>query len=1384
MHHIVSDGWSQEVFWRELSMLYTAYVAGQPSPLFELSSQYADFASWQRQWLQGELLDTQIAYWQQQLADLPTLQLPTDHPRPALQSFCGARYPLAVSPPLTQALKALSQRQGVTLFMTLLAALQTLLYRYTGQDDIPVGTLIANRHCVAAEELIGFFVNTLIVRTDVSGDPSFQALLGRIREVALGAYEHQDVPFEAVLEAVQPQRDVSHAPLFQVLFIFHNTPRQTPELAGLTLTPMEIDPGTAKFDLTLDLTETPEGLRGWLEYSSDLFDGATIAQIASHLQTLLAGVIAAPEQRLSALPLLTADQRHHLLVEWNAASTNVPHDQCLHQVFEAQVAQTPDAIAVLCEGAFLTYHELNGRANQVAHYLRALGVRPEMRVGLCMERCLDMVIGLLGILKAGAAYVPLDPLYPQERLAFMLEDAHISVLLTQERLVADLPAYQTERLYLDTDWPIIAMHSDQNPVNWTTADNVAYLLYTSGSTGQPKGVLGVHRAVLNALIWMWQTFPFALHEVCCQKTSISFGDFIQELLGPLLQGIRLILIPDEVRQDPRRLVHALAAHRVTRIILVPSLLRMLLHAGVDLAHRLPSLTLWIASGEALSKELLQHFRESLPHCRLINLYGASEVSDDTTWYDTGLMPPARILIPIGRPLSNVQVYVLDHHLQPVPIGVPGELYIGGAGLTRGYLHHAALTAEKFIPHPCSFEPGARLYTTGDFVRYLPEGNLEYLGRLDSQVKVRGCRIELEEIEAGLEQHPTVLQAVVGAREETPGETRLTAYLVADPASRPAIGALQRFLRQRVPVHMVPSAWIWLDALPLTPSGKVDRRALPRPDQAQPWLGEARVAPRTPTEEVLAGIWATVLGVEEVGVHDNFFDLGGHSLMAVQVMSRLWDSWQVDVPLRTLFEAPTVAGLALAVEAAWHVEQTVSTLPLRPMPRGESIPASAAQEHLWLFDQILPGTPFFNLPYALRLLGVLNVVVLEQSFNEIVRRHEVLRTTFVRTCEQLVQVIVPTLAVTLTVEDLRGFPTAVREGESQRLAQEEAQKPFDLARGPLLRIRLLRLAEQEHLLLITMHHIVSDGWSLGVLGHELAALYDAYMAGSLSPLPELPMQYGDFAYWQRQWRSNSISVAQLSYWQHQLRPPLPVLNLAPGYPRTTALSFRTARHSVDIPLELSTALMHLSRQAGSTLFMSLLAAFKMLLYSYTGQEDLWVSTLVANRTRPATEGLIGLFINTVVLRTHLGGNPTFREVLQRVGHTTLEAYAHQDLPCEELLQTLAHAGHPAGTTLCPVLFILHNARQRPVQRTTRTLHFLEADHRVMLPEVTATTFDIILELYPRPQGLVGSCIYKTYLFEAATIKCMLDHFQHLLEGIIAHPEQPLSEYGTLRLRPAL
>jgi len=903
MHHIATDGWSIDILHRELAALYKAFLTGEDVSLPPLPIQYSDYAHWQRQWLQGEVLKSQLSYWKETLGgDLPVLELPTDHPRPALQTFRGKRRPLVLPKILADELKRLSRQEGVTLFMTLLAAFQILLHRYTGQDDIIVGCPIANRNRLEIEGLIGFFVNTLVLRTNIAGNPTFREFLKQVREVSQGAYDHQDLPFEKLVEELRPERDLSRNPLFQVMFVFQNVPRTPLELPGAKLTPVELDPGTAMFELSLYMWEDADGLCGFLEYNTDLFDTATIDRLAGHFQILLEGVVRDPEHAVSDLPILTEAERHQLLVEWNTTAMDYPEGSCIHELFDAQTRQTPDKVAVIFKGDRLTYRELNLRANQLAHYLQKLGVGPETVVGICVERSLEMVTGLLGVLKAGGAYLPIDPTYPKERLAFMLRDSQVPVLLTQSRLLDELPESEARVICLDQDWEVIALEREENPSISLRADNPAYLIYTSGSTGTPKGVLGLHQGAINRFHWMWQTYPFKAHEVCCQKTSLSFVDCVWEIFGPLLQGIPTVIIPDEAVKDPQLLVQHLASESITRIVLVPSLLRVILDAFDDLQNRLGHLNTWITSGEMISVELAQRFKESLPGATLLNLYGSSEVSADCTWYDTR-GADLRHSIPIGRPIANTQIYLLDSNLQPVPVGVPAELHVGGAGLAKGYFNRLEMTKEKFIPNP--FVSGERLYKTGDLARYLSDGTIEFLGRIDHQVKIRGFRIEPGEIESVLTDHPAVRQSVVALRKDDRGENCLVGYIVSKSQDSLSISKLVSYLRQKLPEYMVPSAFVTLNALPLTPSGKVDRLALPAPEQKRPDLDQAYTAPRSELEQFLSKIWCDILNLDRVGIHDKFFELGGNSIQAARCVHKLQKEMGTRIPIISVFEAPTV-----------------------------------------------------------------------------------------------------------------------------------------------------------------------------------------------------------------------------------------------------------------------------------------------------------------------------------------------------------------------------------------------------------------------------------------------------------------------------------------------
>jgi len=907
LHHIIADGWSIGVLVRELSILYTAFSTGKPSPLTDLPVQYADFAHWQQEWLQGEVLESQLSYWRSHLANLSVLNLPTDRTRSPIQSYEGATHDFQLSKNLTQSLEALSQQAGVTLFMTLLAAFQMLLYRYTGQEDIAVGTPIANRNRPEIEPLIGFFVNSLVLRTDLSGNPTFRELLGRVREVTLGAYAHQDLPFEKLVEELHPERDLSRHPLFCVAIALQNTPITALELPGLALSQFEFDSGTSRLDLEFHLWYS-EGLKGQIIYSTDLFDRSTIARMLGHFQTLLEGIVADPDRRLADSPILTAAERQQLLVEWNRTQQDYP-SQCIHQLFEAQACKTPNAIAVVNEHEQLTYQELNYRSNQLARYLQKLGVAPEVKVGICVERSLLMMVGILGILKAGGAYVPLDPTYPSERLKFMLKNAQVSILLTQQSLAPLLKGGwgDLQLLYLDRNWEIVAQQSGENINSGVTAANLAYIIYTSGSTGQPKGVLVEHRGLCNLAQAQIQTFDLKAEHRILQFASFSFDASIFEIVMAWRVGATLYLVPEAARLGSE-LISYLKHYAITHATLPPAVLKTLP------ASELPALQTLISAGEACSSEIVANWASDR---HFFNAYGLTET---TVWSTITEVTDSKGTT-IGRAIANTQIYILDAHLQPQPIGIPGEIYIGGVGLARGYLNRPDLTVQRFIPNPFQKSKVSRLYKTGDIARYLPHGNLEFLGRCDRQVKIRGYRIELGEIESLLSQHPAVREAVVMAQEDRPNNHCLVAYIVPNvEANLPnpkfkiqnlKSNDLRYFLKQKLPDYSIPSAFVVLPSLPLTPTGKVDRNALIKPNISS--LDRSFVAPRTATEATLTTLWANVLKLEQVGIEDNFFELGGNSLLAIQLLEQVNQQFEQNLPLSDLFVAPTVAQFAPLIE---------------------------------------------------------------------------------------------------------------------------------------------------------------------------------------------------------------------------------------------------------------------------------------------------------------------------------------------------------------------------------------------------------------------------------------------------------------------------------------
>ena len=1113
MHHIVTDGWSIEVLLRELKLLYEARLAGREASLPDLSAQYLDYARWQRQWLSGSRLAEHLAYWRGRLAGAPrALELPVGRPRPRIPSHRGRRYPVRIPRALTDSIKQLTRSCGATLFMTLLASFQAFLFRLTGQEDICIGTPVAGRSRKETEALIGFFVNTVVMRTLISADESFRRLVERVRNMAIEAYGYLETPFEKVVEAVDPERSQGHSPLFQVLFALQTGPQEALQLGGATVQPLDIDAGTSKFDLTLSLQESGGEIEGIVEYSTDLFDEPSIARMVSNFRVLLEAAVANPERKVGELEFIDPAELHQVLIEWNRTARFQLKDASVIAQFEAQAAARPDAVAIVSEAREMSYRELNALSNRIARRLRALGATRGARVGVCADRSVEMIGGLLGVLKAGAAYVPIDPSYPHDRLRFMLEDAGATVVLTQTVLTTSLAGLAEHIIALDDGSFARADDADDaNLSQQTTPGDLVYVIFTSGSTGRPKGAGAYHSGVANLVHWYRHEFGLSQADRGVLATSFSFDLTQKNIFAALTAGASLHLAPEPF--DPRAVARLVEREKITWLNLTPSMFYVVGESarGAELA----TLRLVFLGGEPVQAGRLRELR-TLDRTRrplYVNTYGPTECSDVSAYHRLGIeleMEEERA-VPIGRPIPNVRLYVLDRSLTPLPICVPGELYIGGEGVGAGYLGRPDLTAERFVPDPFSDAPGSRLYRSGDLCRWLPSGEIEYLGRIDAQVKIRGFRIEPAEIEIALTQHPAVREAVVVPQDDARGAKRLVAYLVARDRPAPAT-ALRDHLSRTLPEFMMPSACIWMDALPLSPNGKVDWKALPRTPQGEEERDDPESLPRSPTEELVASFWADVLGRNRVSTHASFFELGGHSLLAMQLISRLRSKLGVEIPLRTFFAIPTVAGLATHVDAAM-AGSAPPPIAIARSAAGER-PLSFAQQRLWFLDQLEPGGSVYNIPVVLRLEGRLDVDALRVSFETLVHRHEILRTAFVTRGGEPFQVVHPPVHWVLPRHDLRSLDEAERCARLEKLTRAVALQPFDLGEGRLLRTSLFQLGDEQHVLVIAMHHIVSDGWSMGVLLRGINGLYAAACAGKELRLFDLPLQYGDYAAWER------------------------------------------------------------------------------------------------------------------------------------------------------------------------------------------------------------------------------------------------------------------------------
>ena len=1353
IHHIVSDGLSFKNFFAELGTLYQAYTNGGESTLEELEIQYADFAAWQRQWLQGKTLDDQLAYWTRQLAGAQVLDLPADHPRTSVLQHHGATIRFEIPAQLGVGVKQLSLQHEVTLFMFSLAVFNVLLFRYSGQEDIAVGTPIANRNRKEIENLIGFFVNTLVLRTDLARKPSFVELLGRVKKMTLDAYANQDVPFEKLVEVISPERDISRTPLFQVLFAMQNAPLAEVPLGHLKLQLFNADSRTSKFDLSFGLVEDANGLQGSLEYNTDLFEPDTAQRMISHYQTLLAGIVAEPERSIESLSILSAAEQTELTY-WNRTDAAWPEHSCVPDLFEAQVQRTPDAVAAEFDGKKLSYRELNERANQLGHYLQKLGVRPEGRVALYLERGLDLIVSMMAVLKAGAAYVPIDQNYPADRVGFMLEDSQASVLLTQSSLVDRLPSFVGQVVNLDRAWERIIQESPARPERRSLPQNLAYVIYTSGSTGKPKGVAIGHSSVVAFISWCREMFSPLEFSGVLASTSICFDVSVFETLVPLSCGGTLIIVGNIL--DVERMANP---ERVRVISTVPSAMREL----VAMQAVPPSVITINLAGEAVPVSLASQIYATTNVTRVLNLYGPTE---DTTYSTSALLPrEPEASVPIGHPIANSKMYVLDGEMRPVPMGVTGEIHIGGAGLARGYLGHPDWTADKFVPNPFADKPGDRLYRSGDLGKFRDDGQLGYLGRNDFQVKVRGHRIELGEIEVALAQIEQIAQAVVVTRERETGEKELIAYVVT--SAEISNDGLRDRLRQHLPAYMVPSIFVRMESLPLAPNGKINRRALPAPIAGSRASDGTYIAQTTPLEELLTDIWAQVLGIEQIGVNDDFFGRGGHSLLATQVVARMRRALDIDIPLARMFETPTIAGLATWIEQQLQ-GTTEKVSPITAIPRQGPTVLSYTQKRLWFIQRLDPDGTSYNLPGAIRIEGPLDVPALEKSLKEIVRRHEVLRTRFVVVNGEPRQVAEDNATIELPIIALDHIPSHELQKQVASVLQEDAQTPFNLEVGPLVRAKLLRLGEQENVLMVTMHHIASDDWSMGILVRELTALYRAFSAGRLSALTDLPIQYVDFSVWQQKWFNGQALGQQLEYWKKQLAGLQP-LELPTDRRRPDVPSGKGSKISFTLSSDLTRKLKDLARQQNATLYMTLLAAYQTLLFQYSGQTDIAVGTSIAGRRFAEIEGLIGCFLNMLVLRTDLSGKPTFIELLKRVKDVTLGAYAHQDLPFEKLVETLQPNRDLSRTPLFQAMLVFHNAPQAQLELGNAKLQILDVTSG-------STKFDLTLFASEEASRLTCVLNYSTDLFDVESATRLAKDFQTLLDCVASSPQESIAIFS--------
>ncbi|MGZ5134182.1 MAG: amino acid adenylation domain-containing protein, partial [Flavitalea sp.] len=1360
MHHIASDAWSLPIIVKEVVELYQAYEENRKPNIPDLAIQYADFAMWQRKNLQGELMERKVAYWKQKLEGVSALQVATDYPRPAMKTTKGAITTFRIEKILAASIKSLGQKQGASLFMTLLAAFKVLLHRYSGQQDICVGTSIAGRQSEDVVGLIGFFANTLALRTEVRSEASFIELLHEVKQTTMEAYDHQEVSFEKVVEIAVKDRDASRSPLFQVMLVLHNTP-EVPQLqlGKVQLSNEAFENNVSKFDLTFFINETGNGLQCSVQYRTDLFREDTIAGMMNHYKQLLSSIATSPGQAIGRLAMLTKPEEQRLLDQFNNASVFYPKDKTIVDLFEAQVLKSPGAIALVFEGKQLTYQQLNERSNQLAHYLRSRGIREDSLVPMCVERSDEMIVSILGILKSGAAYVPMEPDFPEDRKTFVLQDTAATVIVSSRESASELPFTSgIEIIEVDVEWSAVKGQPTHNIQSSLSPSHLAYVIYTSGSTGKPKGVMIEHRNILDYVFGLNHKLEIDKCKSYALVSSIA-TDLGNTVIYPsLVFGGALHVFSKEAVSNLEGLHRYFEDHRIDCLKIVPSHWKAL---SVPNQLLIPA-RLLVFGGEALQTEVIESIVAVNSGCSIVNHYGPTETTIGKLLHVVNPDGKYNKTIPIGKPFSNTQVYILSKDMQLCPVGIAGQLYVGGDGVARGYLNNPDLTRQKFISNRFNKVDNQPIYATGDLVRWLPDGNIEFIGRVDDQVKIRGYRVELGEIESMVLHHESVKQAVVLAREDAQGNKRLVGYIVGTEDFNKE--SLLFYLKEKLPDYMVPGQWVEMEHFPLLPNGKTDKKSLPDPELSEQLSGKY-VAPRNEIETKLAQLWQDVLEVELIGIHDDFFELGGHSLLAVRLISAIRKEFMVEMPISDIFDFPTINSLAEQVQ-----KQSGKSVipPIKVEQRPQRIPLSFSQERLWFIDK-LEGSVQYHRPAVLRMKGFLDTTVLEKALQTIVNRHEVLRSVILDEDGEVWQTIKEKDKWQLTFID--GSEYNHDSSRLQQLINGLIIEPFALAADDMMRGALITLNEQEHVLVVTIHHIASDGWSTSVLVKEVVALYEAYLNNRNAHLPTLNIQYADYAIWQRRHLQGDLLVKKINYWKDKLQG-VSALQLPTDYARPVIQSKRGAMSVFNIPKELTESLQQLGQQHGTTQFMTLLAALKVLLHRYSGQRDICVGTPIAGRNQEELESLIGFFINTLAIRTDVNNNLSFIDLLRQVRQTTLDAYENQEVPFEKVVDAVVKQRDMSRNPVFQVMFILLNTPEVPELKLGNVqLSAEKIEHSTSL-------FDLTFTIAENANGLQVAIEYSTDLFAKQTIERMMAHFTELISAITLAPQRKIGSLPML------